>query len=134
MTVLVSLLILSLITPEFDKFPTFHRARSFVTVFTKSRYWILSWISWKQFYSQILKGKVVPVHHAMKAYWWSGGIDPLDGGEWSASRPGHYIPRERAPGAKWRGGWVGPRADLDVLVTRKIPSPCRDSNPWLSSP
>jgi len=36
----------------------------------------------------------------MKAYWGSGGIAP-DGGEWSASRPGHFIPRERAPGTHW---------------------------------
>jgi len=34
----------------------------------------------------------------------------LDGGEWSASRPRHFTPRERAPGTHWIGGWVGPRA------------------------
>jgi hypothetical protein len=40
--------------------------------------------------------------HAMKAYWGSGGIDPrimtsaLDGGEWLASRPCRFAPRERA--------------------------------------
>jgi hypothetical protein len=28
----------------------------------------------------------------------------LDGGEWSASRPGRFIPRERAPGTRWIGG------------------------------
>jgi hypothetical protein len=28
----------------------------------------------------------------------------LDGGEWSALRPGHFIPRERAPGPQ---GWSG---------------------------
>jgi hypothetical protein len=27
------------------------------------------------------------------------------------------------------GGWVGSRADLDAVVTRKIPSPRRESNP-----
>jgi len=32
----------------------------------------------------------------------------LDGGEWSASRPGRFTPRERAPGTRWIGGWVGP--------------------------
>jgi hypothetical protein len=36
---------------------------------------------------------------------------------------------KRAPGAHWIEGWVGPRAGLDVVVKRKIPSPCRDSNP-----
>jgi hypothetical protein len=47
----------------------------------------------------------------------------LDGGKWSASRPGRFIPRERAPGTHWRGGWMGPRAVLDAVVKRKIPSP-----------
>jgi len=27
------------------------------------------------------------------------------------------------------GGRVGPKADLDAVVKRKIPSPCRDPNP-----
>jgi hypothetical protein len=53
----------------------------------------------------------------------------LDGGEWSASRPGRFTPRERAPGTHWIGGWVGPRAGLDAVVKRKIPSPLRESNP-----
>jgi hypothetical protein len=53
----------------------------------------------------------------------------LDGGEWSASRPGRFIPRERATGTHWIGGWVGPRAILDAVVKRKIPSPRRKSNP-----
>jgi hypothetical protein len=53
----------------------------------------------------------------------------LDGGEWSASRPGRFTPRERAPGTHWIGVWVGPRAVLDPVVKRKIPSPCRESNP-----
>jgi hypothetical protein len=38
----------------------------------------------------------------------------LDGGEWSAS--------QRAPGTHWIGGWVGPRASLDMVVKRRIPS------------
>jgi hypothetical protein len=54
-------------------------------------------------------------HHAMKTYWGNGGIAPfltsaLHGGEWSASLPGRFTPRERAPGTHWIGGWVGPRA------------------------
>jgi hypothetical protein len=73
-----------------------------------------------------VKDKVVPVlflteHHAMKAYWGSGGTAPivlltsaLDGGEWSASRPGRFTPRERAPSTHWIGGWVGPRAVLEA--------------------
>jgi hypothetical protein len=39
----------------------------------------------------------------------------LDGREWSASHPGRFTPRERAPGTHWIGGWVGPRA----VCTRK---------------
>jgi hypothetical protein len=31
----------------------------------------------------------------------------LVGDEWSASRPGRFNPRERAPGAHWIGGSVG---------------------------
>jgi hypothetical protein len=51
----------------------------------------------------------------MKKYWWSGGI-ALDGGEWSASCPSHFTPSEGTPGTHWIGGWVGPRAILDVVV------------------
>jgi hypothetical protein len=40
-------------------------------------------------------------------------------------------PRERAPGTHWIGGRVGPRAVLDAVVKRKIPSPRRESNPAL---
>jgi hypothetical protein len=53
----------------------------------------------------------------------------LDGGKWSASRPGRFTPRERAPDTHWIGVWVGPRAVLDTVVKRKIPSPRRESNP-----
>jgi hypothetical protein len=53
----------------------------------------------------------------------------LDGGEWSASRPGRFTPRERAPCTHWVGGWVGPRAILDAVVKRKFPSTLRESNP-----
>jgi hypothetical protein len=44
----------------------------------------------------------------------------LDGGEWSALHPGHFTPRERAPGTHWIGGWVGPRAVLDMAMKRKM--------------
>jgi hypothetical protein len=56
-------------------------------------------------------------------------ISALDGGEWSASRPGRFAPRERSAGTHRVGGWVGPIAVLDAVVKRKIPSPCRESNP-----
>jgi hypothetical protein len=72
----------------------------------------------------------------MKTYWGSGGIAPLilltsapDGDEWSVSCPSRFTPRERAPGTHWIGGWVGPRAVLDAVVKRKIPSTRRESNP-----
>jgi hypothetical protein len=54
---------------------------------------------------------------------------PLDGGEWSASRPGRFTPRERAPGAHWVGDCVGPWAGLDTVSRKKIPIPRRESNP-----
>jgi hypothetical protein len=53
----------------------------------------------------------------------------LDGGEWSASRPGRFTPRERAPGIHWIGGWMDPRAVLDMVVKRKIPNTRWESNP-----
>jgi len=53
----------------------------------------------------------------------------LNGGEWSASRPGHFTSREKAPGTHWLGGLVVPRTILDAVVKRKIPSPCREPNP-----
>jgi hypothetical protein len=53
----------------------------------------------------------------------------LDGGEWSASRPGRFTPRERAPVTHWIGDWGGLRAVLDAVVKRKISSLRRVSNP-----
>jgi hypothetical protein len=53
----------------------------------------------------------------------------LDGSEWSALRSGRFTHREAAPGTHWIGYWVGPRAVLDVVVKRKFPRPCRESNP-----
>jgi hypothetical protein len=53
----------------------------------------------------------------------------LDGGEWSASRPGSFTPREKAPGIHWIRGWVGFRAIMDAVVKGIIPSPRRESKP-----
>jgi hypothetical protein len=62
----------------------------------------------------------------MKAY---GGVNiwvhifltsALVGSEWSGSRPGRFIPGERAPDSRWRGGWVDSRAGLDDLEKRKF--------------
>jgi hypothetical protein len=72
--------------------------------------------------------------HAIKAYW---GVElqlhailtsALDGGEWSASYPGRFTPKERDLGIHYIEGWVGPRAGLDAVVKRKIPSSYRGSN------
>jgi hypothetical protein len=74
----------------------------------------------------------------MKAYW---GVEvklhafftsEINGREWSASLPGHFNLRERATGTHWIGGWVGPRAVLDAVVKRKIPSSRQESNPRTS--
>jgi hypothetical protein len=64
----------------------------------------------------------------------SGAIAPsfltstLDGGEWSASRPGRFTPERKAAGTHCIGAWVGPRAGLDVVEKRKILH-CWESNP-----
>jgi hypothetical protein len=57
----------------------------------------------------------------------------LQGGKWSASRPGRFTSREIAAGIHWIGGWVGPRAGLDAVVNRKIPSPRRESKSMVVS-
>jgi hypothetical protein len=52
---------------------------------------------------------------------YSFSTSALDGGEWSASRPGRaFTPGERTPGTYCRGGWVGLRAGLDTEVRGKI--------------
>jgi hypothetical protein len=83
------------------------------------------------------KGKVVPVlflteHHTMKAFLTSA----LDGGEWSASHPGHFTPREKAPGMHWIGGWVGPKGILDMVGKTKklLPYSCQESNLGCQAP
>jgi hypothetical protein len=50
--------------------------------------------------------------------------------EWSASRAGCIIPRERASDTHWIGGWVGPRAGLDSfdVEDKSFPYPCRESD------
>jgi hypothetical protein len=47
----------------------------------------------------------------------------LDGGAWSASRAGRFSPGYRATRVHYIGGWVGPRAGLDILGNREIPYP-----------
>jgi len=47
----------------------------------------------------------------------------LEEGEWSASRPSRFNPRERTPGTHWIGVWMGPRAVLDMVCKKKFPAP-----------
>jgi hypothetical protein len=73
----------------------------------------------------------------MKMYWNSGGTAPhiLDLGtkwRWVVS----FTPRPLYPLGK--SAWhpldrrlCEPQSLLDAVVKRKIPSPCRDSNPWV---
>jgi hypothetical protein len=44
----------------------------------------------------------------------------LVGAEWSASRPGPFMPGERALHTHWIGGWLNPRTGLDNMEMRKI--------------
>jgi hypothetical protein len=53
----------------------------------------------------------------------------LDGGEWSASLPGRFISRGRSTGTHWIGGWVGPRAGLDVMLEETFPAPAVTRTP-----
>jgi hypothetical protein len=75
---------------------------------------------------------------SLKAYFGSEGITPriLDlGNKWkSVISFTSRTTRKRAPRTHWIGGWVGPRAGLDVVVKRKTPSTCWDSNPPIIQP
>jgi hypothetical protein len=76
-----------------------------------------------------VKGKAVPQHtyggagrEEYSSYLFT--TSKLDGGEWSASRPGRGLPPGKRPAVPIvRGGWVGPRAGLDTEVRGKILSP-----------
>jgi hypothetical protein len=57
----------------------------------------------------------------------------LYGGKCLTPGTGHFIP-VKEPGTNWIGGWVGPRADLDVLEKRKISFPYRHSKSEPYSP
>jgi hypothetical protein len=53
----------------------------------------------------------------------------LDGGEWSASRPGRFTTGIRGPGMHWIGGWVGPKTRSGRGGEEKVSHhcPCRES-------
>jgi hypothetical protein len=52
----------------------------------------------------------------------------LDGGEWSALRPGRFTSGERVHSTHWIGSWMGLGTGLDAVEKRKLSSPCRESN------
>jgi hypothetical protein len=66
-------------------------------------------------------------YHAMKMYWvvetylHAFLTSALDGCEWSASQPGHFTLRERAPSTHWIGGWVGPIGGLNAVTKKQNP-------------
>jgi len=86
------------------------------------------------------RGKAVPVH-AMTACRGGGGRrialfilnQAPDRNEWLTSRFGRFIPGDRSPHIHWIGGWVGPRAGLDVSEKIKMYCPSWESNHDTSS-
>jgi len=75
------------------------------------------------------------MYHAMKTYW---GVEVyhhaflssgLDGSKTPASRPRRFTPRVGAYGTRRIRSWVGPRAGLDAMVKRKIPTPAGNQTP-----
>jgi hypothetical protein len=87
------------------------------------------------------KREVVPVlfltqHHAMKTYWGGGDISPrilylgTRGGEWPASRPGHFTPQgkslwypldRRLDGLQSRSGHGGEEKNSQLLPGLETP-------------
>jgi hypothetical protein len=58
----------------------------------------------------------------------------LDGGEWSASRPGRFTPRERAPGTHWIGKHrIWSEVSKDVAADTRIESQSSNfvSDQWI---
>jgi hypothetical protein len=66
--------------------------------------------------------KAVP-QHTYGGEWGRGFFSfktsALDGGEWSASRPGRALPPAKTPGIHCTGGWVVPRAALETEAREK---------------
>jgi hypothetical protein len=82
-----------------------------------------------------IKSKAVPLHAMVvlggerRYSSYSFLTSALDGGEWSAPRPGRALPHGKDPGTHYTGGWVGLKAGLDTEARGKILCPCRGSNP-----
>jgi hypothetical protein len=60
---------------------------------------------------------------------YSSATSALDGGEWPASRPCHFTPRETAPAPHCIEGRVDPRAGVDAMEKRLIFCSYREPNP-----
>jgi hypothetical protein len=56
-------------------------------------------------------------------------ISALDGREWSASSTHRFTPMEAAPSTHCKGGWMVPKANLDITEKRKISCPSRETKP-----
>jgi len=69
-----------------------------------------------------IKHQVVKTYGGAEEYLHAFLTSPLDGGEASASHPGHFT-----PGADWLGGWAGRRTSVEMVDRRKIL--CRESSP-----
>jgi hypothetical protein len=97
-----------------------HRNPS-VRSFRKCEIYMLFFLNWAPRYEGVLGEWRYSSTHSLTL--------ALDGGEWSASRPGRSTSRKRAPGFHWIRGWVCPRTFLNAVVKRKITSPRREANP-----
>jgi hypothetical protein len=66
----------------------------------------------------------------MRYSFYSFTTSALDGGEWSASRPGRALPPGKGPpGTHWMGDWAGLRAGLDTEATGKSFASAGDLTP-----
>jgi hypothetical protein len=57
----------------------------------------------------------------------------LDGGQWSASRPGRFSRGERGTGTNCGGGWVRSRTSPNAVAKRETPSPAGNRTPVIQS-
>jgi len=104
----------------------FHRTTMYPCNKAKDKLDVMSGIHWKISVKVNSSLCFLTEHHTTKAYL------ALDGGEWSASRPSRFIPREKAPpSTHWIGSWLGPRAGRDAVASRQNPiiAPAGNWNP-----